>query len=174
MIKERFKEYRSVLHKRCMSHEEAPLSAPPHVTDDDWRILCDRFSSNSFQKRSKINSDNREKLEVNHVAGSKSFAEFHHNMRDSVTGQKLGPVDLYRGTHCRQAMRSWVHPRADEIWAAMDTLRNQPTPDGTQRSEPEILSEVLGTRSGYVRGLGHGAKLMAPARAASTRSIVVG
>ncbi|XP_058100117.1 uncharacterized protein LOC131244633 [Magnolia sinica] len=53
MIKERFKEYRSVLHKRCMSHEEAALSAPPHVTDDDWRILCDRFSSDSFQKRSK-------------------------------------------------------------------------------------------------------------------------
>ncbi|XP_058111496.1 uncharacterized protein LOC131254797 [Magnolia sinica] len=56
----------------------------------------------------------------------------------------------------------------------MDTLRNLSTPDGTQRSEPEILSEVLDTCSGYVRGLGHGAKLMAPARAASTRSIVVG
>ncbi|XP_058077947.1 uncharacterized protein LOC131226196 isoform X2 [Magnolia sinica] len=126
-----------------MSHEEAALSAPPHVTDDDWRILCDRFSSDSFQ-------------------------------RDSVTGQESGPVDLYKGTHCRQATGSWVHPRAGEIWAAMDTLRNQSTPDGTQRSEPEILSEVLGTRSGYVCGLGHGAKLMAPARAASTRSIVVG
>ncbi|XP_058077941.1 uncharacterized protein LOC131226196 isoform X1 [Magnolia sinica] len=157
-----------------MSHEEAALSAPPHVTDDDWRILCDRFSSDSFQKRSKINFDNKGKLEVNHVASSKSFVEIRHNMRDSVTGQESGPVDLYKGTHCRQATGSWVHPRAGEIWAAMDTLRNQSTPDGTQRSEPEILSEVLGTRSGYVCGLGHGAKLMAPARAASTRSIVVG
>ncbi|XP_058110963.1 uncharacterized protein LOC131253847 [Magnolia sinica] len=95
-------------------------------------------------------------------------------MRDSVIGQELGPVDLYRGTHCRQVMGSWVHPTANKNWAAMDTLRSQPTPDGTQRSEPEILSEVLGTRSGYVRGLGHGSKLMAPAKAASIRSIVVG
>ncbi|XP_058096258.1 uncharacterized protein LOC131241493 [Magnolia sinica] len=95
-------------------------------------------------------------------------------MRDSVTGQEPGPVDLYRGTHCRQAMGSWVHPRASEIWVAMDTLHNQSTPDGTQRSEPEILSEVLGTRFGYMRGLGHGAKLMTPVRAASTRSIVIG
>ncbi|XP_058092668.1 uncharacterized protein LOC131239127 [Magnolia sinica] len=177
MMKERFKDYRSKLHrqyKRCMSHEEAVQSAPLHVTDEDWRILCDRFSSDSFQKRSKINSDNRGKLEVNHVAGSKSFVRLRHDMRDSVTGQEPGPVDFYKGTHCRQSTGSWVHPRASEIWEEMNTLRSQPTPDGTQRSEPEILSQVLGIRSGYVRGFGHGAKLMAPARAASSRSIVVG
>ncbi|XP_058072756.1 uncharacterized protein LOC131221499 [Magnolia sinica] len=83
MIQERFKEYRSMLHKRykrCMSHEEAALSAPPHVTDDDWRIFCDRFSFDSFQKRSKINSDNKGKLKVNHVTGSKSFDKIRHNM----------------------------------------------------------------------------------------------
>ncbi|XP_058106734.1 uncharacterized protein LOC131250106 [Magnolia sinica] len=177
MIKEQFKEYCSELHKRykrCISHEEDVLSAPPHVTHDDWQILCDRFLSDSFQMRNKINSDNRGKLEVNHVAGSKSFVEIRHDMRDSVTSQEPGPVDLYRGPHCRQTTGSWVHPIAGEIWASMDTLHSQPTPDGTQQSEPEILSEVLGTRSGYVRVLGHDAKLMAPARASSTRSIVVG
>ncbi|XP_058107720.1 uncharacterized protein LOC131251173 isoform X3 [Magnolia sinica] len=174
MVKERFKEYRSNLHKRykrCISHEEAVLSRPPHVTPDDWRILCERFLSEPFQKRSRINSANKGKLEVNHVAGSKSFVRFRHDMQDSVTGQEPGPVDLYRGTHCRQATGSWVHPRASKNWAAMDTIRSQPTPDGTQRSEPDIMSEVLGTRSGYVRGLGHGAKLMAPARGTSSRSI---
>ncbi|XP_058107719.1 uncharacterized protein LOC131251173 isoform X2 [Magnolia sinica] len=122
MVKERFKEYRSNLHKRykrCISHEEAVLSRPPHVTPDDWRILCERFLSEPFQKRSRINSANKGKLEVNHVAGSKSFVRFRHDMR----------------------------------------------------SEPDIMSEVLGTRSGYVRGLGHGAKLMAPARGTSSRSI---
>ncbi|XP_058092488.1 uncharacterized protein LOC131238921 [Magnolia sinica] len=42
MIKERFKEYRSDLHQRykwCRSLEEAVLTALPHVTIDDWRIL---------------------------------------------------------------------------------------------------------------------------------------
>ncbi|KAK1277482.1 hypothetical protein QJS04_geneDACA019674 [Acorus gramineus] len=48
----------------------------------------------------------------------------------------------------------------------MQLRRSQPTPEGTQQSELEIMSEVLGTRSGYVRGLGHGAKLMAPSRSA--------
>ncbi|XP_058113274.1 uncharacterized protein LOC131256344 [Magnolia sinica] len=86
-------------------------------------------------------------------------------MRDFVTSQEPGPVDFYKETHCRQATGSWEE---------MDTLRSQPTPDGTQRSEPEILSQVLGIHSGYVRGFGHGAKLMALARAASSRSIVVG
>ncbi|XP_058102097.1 uncharacterized protein LOC131246207 [Magnolia sinica] len=146
MMKEWFKDYRSKLHrqcKRCVSHEEAIQSAPLHVTDEDWRILCNRFSSDSFQ-------------------------------RDSVTGQELGPVDFYKGIHCQQATGSWVHPRASEIWEEMDTLRNQPTPDGTQWSEPEILSQVLGTCSGYVHGFGHGAKLMSPARATSSRSIIVG
>ncbi|XP_058081798.1 uncharacterized protein LOC131229793 [Magnolia sinica] len=68
-------------------------------------------------------------------------------------------------------MGSWVHPRANENWEMMDTIRSQPTPDGSQRSEPNILSEVLGTRLGYVRGLGHGAKLMTPAKAASSQSV---
>ncbi|XP_058100557.1 uncharacterized protein LOC131245248 [Magnolia sinica] len=177
MMKERFKDYRSKLHqqyKRCMSHEEAVQSASLHVTDEDWRILCDRFSSDSFQKRSKINSDNIGKLEVNHVASLKSFVRLRHDMRDSVTGQEPGPVDFCKGTHCRQSTGSWVHPRASKIWEEMNTLRSQPTPDGTQRSEPEILRQVLGIRSGYVRGFGHGAKLMASARASSSRSIVVG
>ncbi|XP_058071086.1 uncharacterized protein LOC131220132 [Magnolia sinica] len=174
MIKERFKEYRSDLHqryKRCRSLEEAVLTAPPHVTIDDWRILCERFSSESFQKRSKINSANRGKLEVNHIAGSKSFVQLRRDMRDSVTGQEPGPVDFYRETHCRQATGSWVHPTTSENWAAMDAIRSQPTPDGTQRSEPEILSEVLGTRSGYVCGIGHDVKLMTPVRANSSRSL---
>ncbi|XP_058083203.1 uncharacterized protein LOC131231125 [Magnolia sinica] len=100
MMKERFKDYRNKLHwqyKRCMSHKEAIQSAPLHVIDEDWRILCDRFSSDSFQKRSKINSDNRGKLKVNHVAGSKSFVRLRHDMRDSVTGQEPGPVDSTKG-----------------------------------------------------------------------------
>ncbi|XP_058071035.1 uncharacterized protein LOC131220080 [Magnolia sinica] len=104
MIKEWFKDYRGKLHQRykqCVSHGEVALSAPPHVTRDDWQILCDKFSSDSFQKRSKINSDNRKKLEVNHVAGLKSFVQFRHDMRDSVTSQEPGPVDFYRGTYCR-------------------------------------------------------------------------
>ncbi|XP_058111701.1 uncharacterized protein LOC131255019 [Magnolia sinica] len=110
MMKEGFKDYRSKLHRQykwCMSHEEVVQSAPLHVTNEDWRILCDRFSSDSFQKRSKINSDNRGKLEVNHVAGSKSFVRLRHNMRDSVTSQEPRPVDFYKGSHCRQATASW-------------------------------------------------------------------
>ncbi|XP_058106465.1 uncharacterized protein LOC131249707 [Magnolia sinica] len=135
MMKERFKDYHSKLHrqyKRCMSHEEVVQSVPLHVIDENWRILWDRFSSDSFQKRSKINSDNRGKLKVNHIVGSKSFVRLRHDMEE------------------------------------MDTLRSQPTPDGTQRSELEILSQVLGTHSGYVRGFDYGAKLMAPARTASS------
>ncbi|XP_058081108.1 uncharacterized protein LOC131229227 [Magnolia sinica] len=52
MVKERFKEYRGNLHKRykqCVSYEEGVQSASPHVTHDDWRILCERFLSESFQ-----------------------------------------------------------------------------------------------------------------------------
>ncbi|XP_058068724.1 uncharacterized protein LOC131218057 [Magnolia sinica] len=103
MVKEQFKEYRGELHqwyKWCRTHDETVLSTPPHVTIDDWRILYERFLSDAFQKRSRINSLNREKLQVNHVASSKSFVPHRYDMRDSVTGQEPGPVNLYRGTHC--------------------------------------------------------------------------
>ncbi|XP_058113275.1 uncharacterized protein LOC131256345 [Magnolia sinica] len=141
------------------------------VAYDEEEILISNSDDDEEIKRGRINSANRGKLEVSHIVSLKSFVRLRHDIRDSVTGQEPGPVDLYRGTHCRQVTGSWVYPKASENWAAMDTICSQPTPNGTQRSEPEILSEVLGTRSVYVRGLGHGAKLMTPVRATYSQSI---
>ncbi|KAK1288385.1 hypothetical protein QJS10_CPB19g01994 [Acorus calamus] len=174
MMKERLQEYRAELHrhyKRFSTHGEAVQHAPMGVTVEEWRSLCERFGSESFQKRSKINSKNRANLVVNHVSGSKSFIRHRHEMQNRETGEERSEVDHYRDVHYREQAGTWVHPLALERWEAMQLRRSQPTQDGsTEQSELEIMSEVLGTRSGYVRGLGHGAKLMAPSR--SGRAVI--
>ncbi|KAK1302240.1 hypothetical protein QJS10_CPB12g00020 [Acorus calamus] len=87
-----------------------------------------------------------------------------HQMQNPETGEQRGEVDHYKDVHYRERSGTWVHPLALERWEAMQLMRSQPTADNTQQSELEIISNVLGSRSGYVRGLGHGAKLMAPSR----------
>ncbi|KAK1299392.1 hypothetical protein QJS10_CPB14g01058 [Acorus calamus] len=111
-----------------------------------------------------IISENRANLVVNHVAGSKSFIRHRREMQNPETGEERGEIDHYKDVHYREQKGTWVHPLALERWETMQLKRSQPTPDGAQRSELEIMSDVLGNKSGYVRGLGHGAKFMAPSR----------
>ncbi|CAK9147746.1 unnamed protein product [Ilex paraguariensis] len=62
--------------------------------------------------------------------------------KTAQTGEVLGPIELYRITHYSNKKRSWVNDRENEAPAC----------------EEEICSEVLGHKSGYICGRGHGPK----------------
>ncbi|KAB1225383.1 hypothetical protein CJ030_MR1G015677 [Morella rubra] len=49
------------------------LKPHPDTTEEQWKELCDLFTSEAFMKRSEQNKKNRSKLTVNHAAGSRSF-----------------------------------------------------------------------------------------------------
>ncbi|KAB1206405.1 hypothetical protein CJ030_MR7G027605 [Morella rubra] len=59
--------------KKFPSKEAALLKPHPDTTEEQWKELCDLFTSEAFMKRSEQNKKNRSKLTVNHAAGSRSF-----------------------------------------------------------------------------------------------------
>ncbi|KAB1205751.1 hypothetical protein CJ030_MR7G028064 [Morella rubra] len=101
--------------KKFPSKEAALLKPHPDTTEEQWKELCDLFTSEAFMKRSEQNKKNRSKLTVNHAAGSRSFQRTRACMRQ---------CDL----------------------------------EGKTYTEIEVYSEILGKKSGYVRGLGRAVK----------------
>ncbi|KAB1212436.1 hypothetical protein CJ030_MR5G023978 [Morella rubra] len=60
--------------RRTSSRVKRRLLKPhPDTTEEQWKELCDLFTSEAFMKRSEQNKKNRSKLTVNHAAGSRSF-----------------------------------------------------------------------------------------------------
>ncbi|KAB1206380.1 hypothetical protein CJ030_MR7G018889 [Morella rubra] len=60
-------------NNKFSSKEAALLKPHPDTTEEQWKELCDLFTSEAFMKRSEQNKKNRSKLTMNHVVGSHSF-----------------------------------------------------------------------------------------------------
>ncbi|XP_026432524.1 uncharacterized protein LOC113329905 [Papaver somniferum] len=74
---------------------------------------------------------------------------------DPETGEVVGQIEFYKLTHCN--IDVWTCHTAEENYGKMLELRAAPTPEGsTPLTDAQICEEVLGVRSGYVKGLGHG------------------
>ncbi|RWR86313.1 Transposase, Ptta/En/Spm, plant [Cinnamomum micranthum f. kanehirae] len=150
-----FKNYRNRLHshyKRVGNHREACQKPYEGVSQEDWELCCNRFCSEEFQKVSKKNFENRMLLKVNHCVGSKSFVEYLHETRDAP----ISRIELWHKTHYSQD-KGWSTPECQMLYEKMITLQSQPTEDDSPPlTDDEICRQVLGTRPGYVRGLGHG------------------
>ncbi|KAB1226419.1 Tetraketide alpha-pyrone reductase 1 [Morella rubra] len=108
--------------KKFPSKEAALLKPHPDTTEEQWKELCDLFTSEAFMKRSEQNKKNRSKLTVNHAAGSRSFQ------------------------------------RTRACMERMDAFQRQCDLEGKTYTEIEVYSEILGKKSGYVRGLGRAVK----------------
>ncbi|KAB1216204.1 hypothetical protein CJ030_MR4G029063 [Morella rubra] len=57
--------------KKFPSKEAALLKPYPDTTEEQWKELCDLFTSEAFMKQSEQNKKNRSKLTVNQVVGSR-------------------------------------------------------------------------------------------------------
>ncbi|RZC89573.1 hypothetical protein C5167_027114 [Papaver somniferum] len=74
---------------------------------------------------------------------------------DPETGDVVEQIEFYMLTHCKNDV--WTCHTAEENYGKMLELRAAHTPEGsTPLTDAQICEEVLGVRSGYVKGLGHG------------------
>ncbi|KAB1221939.1 hypothetical protein CJ030_MR2G008656 [Morella rubra] len=80
--------------KKFPSKEAALLKPHPDTTEEQWKELCDLFTSEAFMKRSEQNKKNRSKLTVNHAAGSRSFQRTRACMKNQESGN-INPAELY-------------------------------------------------------------------------------
>ncbi|KAB1219445.1 hypothetical protein CJ030_MR3G001072 [Morella rubra] len=142
--------------KKFPSKEAALLKPHPDTTEEQWKELCDLFTSEAFMKRSEQNKKNRSKLTVNHAAGSRSFQRTRACMKNQESGN-INPAELYKKNYTNKD-GIWTSEGAREIYERMDAFQRQCDLEGKTYTEIEVYSEILGKKSGYVRGLGRAVK----------------
>lgn len=159
---QRFKDYRCRLYqyyKRLEGdHHQRRRHPYEGVSQEHWYAICDRFQTEDFKKLSEKNSANRKFLHVNHCAGSKSFVRYREELRLeelnfirelTMWKVKMGVIGLVLSLR--------TSPLAKKNHEEMLKLQSQPILDGCDPlTEDEICDQVLGTRPGYICGLGHG------------------
>ncbi|KAB1220225.1 hypothetical protein CJ030_MR3G017049 [Morella rubra] len=112
--------------KKFPSKEAALLKPHPDTTEEQWKELCDLFTSEAFMK-------NQESGNIN-------------------------PAELYKKNYTNKD-GIWTSEGAREIYERMDAFQRQCDLEGKTYTEIEVYSEILGKKSGYVRGLGRAHQL---------------
>ncbi|KAB1205808.1 hypothetical protein CJ030_MR7G028007 [Morella rubra] len=137
--------------KKFPSKEAALLKPHPDTTEEQWKELCDLFTSETFMKRSEQNKKNRSKLTVNHAAGSRSFQRTRACMKNQESESILQSC-IRRIIQTKMAFGTLEGAR--EIYEWMDAFQCQCDLEGKSYTEIEVYLEILDKKSGYVQGLG--------------------
>ncbi|KAL3629852.1 hypothetical protein CASFOL_026164 [Castilleja foliolosa] len=151
----RQQRYRLHVHyKKFGNVREAKRNKPASVNDQQqWEILCDHFNSPEFQ--SDANSNNRKKMQAKHVTGRTPFTIIQNEI--SLKNGDCDMIELYKYTHAN-VKGKWSSALAKKNWEQMNELRDLYAAEGVEKSEQEIVAEVVGRGNGYIKGLGYGPK----------------
>ncbi|RZC52716.1 hypothetical protein C5167_021138 [Papaver somniferum] len=181
MLANEYRQFRCTLHKHYLQYKQdgTERENPHHqVKQEDWEKICTWFESDE-QVALKVKKS-REANKTIHCTGSKPFARYREEMVivlsllykfmvntvsnfflwgnlhcDPETGEVVEQIEFYKLTHCKNDV--WICHTAEENYGKMLELRAAPTPEGsTPLTDAQICEEVVGVRSGYVKGLGHG------------------
>ncbi|KAB1223640.1 hypothetical protein CJ030_MR2G023034 [Morella rubra] len=109
--------------KKFPSKEAALLKPHPDTTEEQWKELCDLFTSEAFMKRSEQNKKNRSKLTVNHAAGSRSFQRTRACMKNQESGN-INPAELYKKNYTNKD-GIWTSEGAREIYHQLAKARDE-------------------------------------------------
>ncbi|KAF3649403.1 hypothetical protein FXO38_17675 [Capsicum annuum] len=122
-----------------------------------WRYkLKQKFESSrsveearKMEKRCEINKVNRTKRKSNHFMGSKAFVASRAEIGEKEhEGVERDRIEFYKHTHYTS------EKRMDN----MTDLKALYTSGESSMTIDEIVDVVLGTKSGYIKGLGYGPK----------------
>ncbi|XP_031262438.1 uncharacterized protein LOC116120612 [Pistacia vera] len=110
-----------MLHKKFKAYgtkEKALQNRPKEIKDpDDWIYLCDIFSNEKLQARSKTYSENQAKMRCNYRGGSKNFIQ-HKKEKGNQPEESVGPVQLFHDT-------LWINEQARELYVSSSSLNYQ-------------------------------------------------
>ncbi|KAB1202944.1 hypothetical protein CJ030_MR8G002061 [Morella rubra] len=123
--------------QEVLSKETVLLKPHPDTTEEQWKELCDLFTSEAFMKRSEQNKKNRSKLTVNHDVGSRLFQHTRACMKNQESSE-INPAELYKKNYTNKD-GVWTSEGAREIYRQCDL-------EGKTYTEIEVYSEILGKK----------------------------
>ncbi|KAH0679273.1 hypothetical protein KY284_020358 [Solanum tuberosum] len=161
ILKNRSRQWRyklKQLFESAHSEEEARKIEVPELTPENWNRLCDMWINPHHKKRCNINKVNRTKLKSNHFMGSKAFVAARAEMGGTKPeGVEPDRIEFYKHTHYTSE-KGWSSLEAETHYNNMIDLKDIYNSGESSMTIDEIVDTVLGTKSGYIKGLGYGPK----------------
>ncbi|MQL76995.1 hypothetical protein Taro_009405 [Colocasia esculenta] len=128
----------------------------------------------TFLAMSERNKVNRSKQVISHVTGRRSFKQVSWTERNEE-GEEPAAHELWRLTHQKED-GSWGSEHSREVYETvkdkLEEFASQSCHSPVASTPEEVLSSVVGQRSGHVRGRGCGP--MPPSKLATTVATIVG
>ncbi|KAH0722785.1 hypothetical protein KY289_005829 [Solanum tuberosum] len=161
ILKNRSRQWRyklKQLFQNAHSEEEARKIEVPELTPENWIRLCDMWINPEHKKRCDINKANRTKLKCNHFMGSKAFVAARAELgKTNPEGVEPERIEFYKHTHYTSE-KGWSSLEAETHYNNMTDLKDLYTSGESSMTIDEIMDTILGTKSGYIKGLGYGPK----------------
>ncbi|KAH0669624.1 hypothetical protein KY285_023786 [Solanum tuberosum] len=161
ILKNRSRKWRyklKQLFENARSKEEARKIEVPKLTPKNWNRLCDMWINPEHKKRCDINKANRTKLKCNHFMGSKAFVAARAELgKTNPEGVEPDRIEFYKHTHYTSE-KGWSSLEAETHYNNMIDLKDLYTTGESSMTIDEIVDTILGTKSGYIKGLGYGPK----------------
>ncbi|WCJ29137.1 hypothetical protein M5689_010792 [Euphorbia peplus] len=171
-----FGKWKHNLHNhylRYANDKERLKHIPQGLSPDGWKEMLKVFSSENFQERSLINSENRRNQKTVTSTGPKPFAQVQYEMMDEEKGELPKASDVWKATHGIEDVHGQVvfrDPESTRVYEDMQRIEAQPVNDDEPIPTPDdVMQEVLGVRSGYARGKGFGYKASTKGMACSSQ-----
>ncbi|KAL3643368.1 hypothetical protein CASFOL_014183 [Castilleja foliolosa] len=140
----------------CIDHMQIHMDPACVTEQEQWEQLCDHFNSPEFKNQSRANSNNRKKVQAKHSTGRTPFTIIQNEI-SRKKGDDCGAIELYKSTH-ENVNGKWSSNVAQENWELMMEKKTNYAEQGIDKSEQEIMTEVLGLANGYIKGLRYGPK----------------
>ncbi|MQM07050.1 hypothetical protein Taro_039882 [Colocasia esculenta] len=172
----RYRDVWSTLYHHYQSYatDEDRLQNPPEdINANEWAWLVNYFGSKKFKAMSERNKVNRSKQVISHITVRRSFKQVSWAERNE--GGEPPAHELWRLTHQKKD-GSWGSEQSRQVYETvkdkLEELASQPCDSSVASTPEEVLSLVVGQRSGYVRGRGCGPR--PPSKSAVTTATIAG
>ncbi|KAB1212681.1 hypothetical protein CJ030_MR5G009723 [Morella rubra] len=129
------------------------------------RLWCDSsIRAESSPRRSAINKENRAKLKIVHT--SERGLSTRRALLKNPESDEISPALLYKKTHTNKD-GMWTSEDARKILKKWKRYSCSTSQRESHTPKWRFFAEVLGTKAGYVRGLGHSVRSVGSSSSAS-------
>ncbi|KAF4381069.1 hypothetical protein F8388_011991 [Cannabis sativa] len=134
----------------AVKNPPSPPPPPNELNEEQWRLICQFFTSEEFTSRSKQNALNQQKMLFPSTQGSITIAETLHE------NQNISRIENWKACHTKKGTDEFVSEHAKEKCVRMKTINDGQSTHAEcgQDVEIEILRETLGERRGHKLGVG--------------------
>ncbi|XP_065862567.1 uncharacterized protein [Euphorbia lathyris] len=172
-----FRKWKNRLHDKYLqysSDEERLKHVPGGLSPNDWKDLVKLFGSKEFKEWSSINSGNRKSQKVVASSGPIPFAQVEYDMMDEEKGELPDASAVWMATHSilnEQGQNQFRDSESRRLYEEMKRVENEPRNENESGPTPDdVLQQIFGVRSGYVRGKDMGYKSSTKGMVCSTKN----